>query len=101
MKIFGKILLGIVGENMTGKELSNILKKRNISIAQFSKMINVNELALKKYLKEDIQLRNDILVSTSRALQLSLDDLFESKVISRRGEEIQVEDLENISMYLN
>ena len=87
---------------MTGKELSNVLKKKGITIKEFSKMINITEDSLKLYLKDNSKLRNDIIVQTSKVLDLDLQSFSnDSKIISRRNEEINDIDFEDINKLLD
>lgn len=87
---------------MTGKELSNVLKKKGITIKEFSKMINITEDSLKLYLKDNSKLRNDIIVQTSKVLDLDLQNFSnDSKIISRRSEEINDIDFEDINKLLD
>lgn len=86
---------------MTGKQLATILKQNKLSVSEYSKMINVNETSLKEYLKQDFPIRNDIVVSTCRLLNLDLcDQGMITKIISRRESEIDVEFLEEITKTL-
>lgn len=86
---------------MTGKELAAILKQKKLSVSDYSKMINVNETSLKEYLKQDLPVRNDIVVSTCRLLNLNLNDQgLITKIISRRESEVDIPFLDEINKTL-
>ena len=87
---------------MTGKELQTLLKKKKISVSEFSKMINIGESYLKEYLRSDESLRNDIVISACRRLDLDIDTYgIDYQVISRRGVDDDSLDLDDVSKLLD
>lgn len=87
---------------MTGKDLQTLLKKKKISVSEFSKMININESSLKEYLRSDESLRNDIVISACRRLDLDINTYgIEYQVISRRGADDDSLDLDDVSKLLD
>lgn len=87
---------------MTGKELQTLLKKKKISVSEFSKMINISESFLKEYLRSDESLRNDIVISACRRLDLDIDTYgIDYQVISRRGADDDSLDLDDVSKLLD
>lgn len=87
---------------MTGKELQTLLKKKKISVSEFSKMININESSLKEYLRSDESLRNDIVISACRRLDLDIETYgIDYQVISRRGADDDSLDLDDVSKLLD
>ena len=87
---------------MTGKELQTLLKKKKISVSEFSKMINISESSLKEYLRSDESLRNDIVISACRRLDLDIDTYgIDYQVISRRGADNDSLDLDDVSKLLD
>ena len=87
---------------MTGKELQTLLKKKKISVSEFSKMINISESSLKEYLRSDESLRNDIVISACRRLDLDINTYgIDYQVISRRGADDDSLDLDDVSKLLD
>lgn len=87
---------------MTGKDLQTLLKKKKISVSEFSKMININESSLKEYLRSDESLRNDIVISACRRLDLDINTYgIDYQVISRRGADDDSLDLDDVSKLLD
>ena len=87
---------------MTGKELQTLLKKKKLSVSEFSKMINISESSLKEYLRSDEYLRNDIVISACRRLDLDIDTYgINYQVISRRGADDDSLDLDDVSKLLD
>lgn len=87
---------------MTGKDLQTLLKKKKISVSEFSKMININESSLKEYLRSDESLRNDIVISACRRLDLDINTYgIDYQIISRRGADDDSLDLDDVSKLLD
>lgn len=87
---------------MTGKDLQTLLKKKKISVSEFSKMINISESSLKEYLRSDESLRNDIVISACRRLDLDIETYgIDYQVISRRGADDDSLDLDDVSKLLD
>lgn len=87
---------------MTGKDLQTLLKKKKISVSEFSKMINISESSLKEYLRSDESLRNDIVISACRRLDLDINTYgIDYQVISRRGADDDSLDLDDVSKLLD
>ena len=62
------------------QNIKRIRKEKNISLEEFSKMINVPELIIKKYENENFfDLPGDFLVNVMIALDVSVDDLLDNK----------------------
>ncbi len=62
------------------QNIKRIRKEKNISLEEFSKMINVPELIIKKYENENFfDLPGDFLINVMIALDVSVDDLLDNK----------------------
>ena len=65
-------------------------------------MINIGESFLKEYLRSDESLRNDIVISACRRLDLDIDTYgIDYQVISRRGADDDSLDLDDVSKLLD